>query len=132
MNASINLACMHLFMAVMGYKADEIVKYTTSPEFKELSNRLNASSLLGNSLSVKNVLEDIITEIEAKAESVLKENPNADVTIYKNQQKKYQDIVFLYNCAQEMSKLAKICAINQGTKVDETVADAFYKNFEKV
>lgn len=31
-----------------------------------------------------------------------------------------------------MSKLAKICAINQGTKVDETVADAFYKNFENV
>lgn len=123
---------MHLFMAVMGYKADEIVKYTTSPEFKELSNRLNASSLLGNSLSVKNVLEDIITEIEAKANSVLKENPNADITIYKKQQKKYQDIVFLYNCAQEMSKLAKICAINQGTKVDETVADAFYKNFENV
>ena len=85
MNASINLACMHLFMAVMGYKADEIVKYTTSPEFKELSNRLNASSLLGNSLSVKNVLEDIITEIEAKAENILKENPNADITIYKKQ-----------------------------------------------
>jgi hypothetical protein len=33
---------------------------------------------------------------------------------------------FIYNCAQEMSKVAKLAAINQGIKVDELEADKFY------
>jgi len=33
MNASIDLACMHLFLVVMGYSPKEIIQYTTSPAF---------------------------------------------------------------------------------------------------
>ena len=41
-------------------------------------------------------------------------------------------MLFIYNCAQEMSAIAKIAAINQGVKVDELDSDKFFQNVSDV
>jgi len=38
----------------------------------------------------------------------------------------------LYNCAQEMSKVAKIASINQGVKVDELEMDDYARSVKNV
>lgn len=112
MNASIELACMHLFLVVMGYKADEVVKFTTGPEFQTLSRMINSSRFSGKGMSVKTALTNLIND-----------------AIDPNEKERYKMILHIYNCAQEMSTIAKLGGINQGTKVDEIYASKFYGKF---
>lgn len=56
MNASLDLACMHLYLAVLGCNANEIVEFATTPEFKELTKLISKSVLSKDSSSVKDVI----------------------------------------------------------------------------
>lgn len=110
MNASIDLACMHLFLVVMGYNPKEIISFTTSPAFNKVVDVLNNSVLASTKLDVRSAIQLV--------------KSREDIT----DEEKYSldQMLFIYNCAQEMSKVAKLAGINQGVKVDEIEADKFY------
>lgn len=116
MNASIDLACVHLFLVVMGYSPEEIITFTTSSAFNKVMNELNSSILSGQKSNVR----DAISKIQ-HLESTTPEE------FYQLEQ-----MLFIYNCAQEMSKVAKLAAINQGVKVDEIEADKFYTTIQNI
>lgn len=105
MNASLDLSCMHLYLVALGYSAEEVLKFTTGPEFSELTKRLN-NSFFEEKKSVKNVISELVAE-----------NPQ-----------KYSTLKYIYSAAQEMTSLARILGINQGVKVDEFKMNNFYKN----
>lgn len=115
MNASIDLACIHLFLVVMGYNPKEIVTFTTSPVFKRVINALNKSALLGEKVSVRNAIKFVKSQLLTTEEA------------YQLEQMEY-----IYNCAQEMSKIAKLAGINQGVKVDELETDKFFNTIQSV
>ena len=115
MNASIDLACIHLFLVVMGYNPKEIVTFTTSPVFKRVINSLNKSALLGEKVSVRTAIKLV------KSQNLTPEE------LYQLEQMEY-----IYNCAQEMSKVAKLAGINQGVKVDELETDKFFNTIQSV
>lgn len=115
MNASIDLACIHLFLVVMGYNPKEIVTFTTSPVFKRVINALNKSALLGEKVSVRNAIKFVKSQHLTTEEA------------YQLEQMEY-----IYNCAQEMSKIAKLAGINQGVKVDELETDKFFNTIQSV
>ena len=115
MNASIDLACIHLFLVVMGYDPKEIVTFTTSPVFKRVINSLNKSALLGEKVSVRTAIKLV------KSQNLTPEE------LYQLEQMEY-----IYNCAQEMSKVAKLAGINQGVKVDELETDKFFNTIQSV
>lgn len=118
MNASINLACMHLLLVVMGYTAEEVIKITTSPEFKELTDAIAGSSFITEDTRVSNILDNLIYKYKKVGQAA--------------KAKKFQDFKYLYDCAQEMSSIAKLAAVNQGAKVDEIKTYSFLSNFENL
>lgn len=116
MNASIDLACMHLFLVVMGYNPKEIISFTTSPAFNRVVDVLNNSVLAGKKLDVRSAIQ-----------SVKHSKGISDQELHSLNQ-----MLFIYNCAQEMSKVAKLAGINQGVKVDEIEADKFYTTIQGI
>lgn len=58
MNASIDLACMHLYLAALGCTASEIVEFATTPEFKELAKKVRKNILSKNNVSAESVIND--------------------------------------------------------------------------
>ena len=56
MNASIDLACMHLFLVVMGYNAEDVVKFTTSQAFSKVASILSKSKFDSKSLNVRDAI----------------------------------------------------------------------------
>jgi hypothetical protein len=110
MNASIDLACMHLFLVVMGYNPKEIISFTTSPAFNKVVDVLNNSVLTGTKLDVRSAIH----LVKSREDTTNEEKHSLN------------QMLFIYNCAQEMSKVAKLAGINQGVKVDEIEADKFY------
>lgn len=115
MNASIDLACMHLFLVVMGYNPQEIITFTTSPVFNKVVKALNNSAISGNKIKVRDAIE------------LVRKEPLSQEERYQLEQMR-----FIYDCAQEMSKIAKLAAINQGVKVDELEMDGFCETIEEV
>jgi len=111
MNASVNLASIHLFLVVMGYDAESVVKFTTSPEFSYLAKKLDSSKFSNNTPSVTTLCNNIISGKD---------------TDFIGNKDEYANILYVYSCAQEMSKIAQIGSINQGTKVDELDSDKFF------
>ena len=117
MNASVNLASMHLFLVVMGYDAESVVKFTTSPEFSYLAKKLDNSKFSNSGLSVTTLCNSIIS---------------GEDTDFVGDKDEYANILYVYSCAQEMSKIAQIGSINQGTKVDELDADSFFTKLQNI
>lgn len=116
MNASIDLACMHLFLVVMGYNPKEIISFTTSPAFNKVVDVLNNSVLAGTKLDVRSAIQLV--------------KSRGDIT--DEERYSLNQMLFIYNCAQEMSKVAKLAGINQGVKVDEIEADKFYTTIQGI
>lgn len=116
MNASIELACMHLFLVVMGYNAEDVVKFTTSTAFSKVAAILNRSKFDSQNINVRDAIE----------------LAQKDVAFGTDDEYQLKQIDFIYNCAQEMSAIAKIAAINQGVKVDELDSDKFLQNIQNV
>jgi hypothetical protein len=101
---------MHLFLVVMGYNPKEIISFTTSPAFNKVVDVLNNSVLTGTKLDVRSAIHLVKSREDTTDEEKYSLN----------------QMLFIYNCAQEMSKVAKLAGINQGVKVDEIEADKFY------
>lgn len=123
MNASMDLACMHLFLVAMGYDAKEIVEYTKGRVFSDLNKLLNNSKLIGNDLNVNDALSVLIyayyndknTESEEEQQQL---------------QEEARQLKYLYSCAQELTAIARIAKINQGTKVDDVEANSFLQSLQ--
>lgn len=116
MNASIDLACMHLFLVVMGYNAEDVVKFTTSQAFSKVASILSKSKFDSKSLNVRDAIGLALEGVEMGTDD----------------EYQLRQMLFIYNCAQEMSTIAKIAAINQGVKVDELDSDKFFQNVSDV
>jgi hypothetical protein len=43
MNAGLELACIHVYLTIMGFSAEDIVNYTTSQLFKDFTNIITKS-----------------------------------------------------------------------------------------
>lgn len=121
MNASIDLACIHIFLVVMGYSPQEIIEFTTGKAFTSIVKELQKSALSSKKLNVKDAIAKSIKDIESQNT----EESNQKV-------KDLLNIQYIYDCAQEMSTIAKIAGINQGVKVDELNMDSFYNLIQKV
>jgi hypothetical protein len=57
MNASIELASIHLFLVVMGYNPQEIIQFTTSPAFNKVVQLMNKSAIVGKTPNVTKAIE---------------------------------------------------------------------------
>ena len=123
MNASMNLACMHLFLVAMGYDAKEIVKYTEGRVFSDLNKLLNNSKLIGNDLNVNDALLVLI--------HAYYDDNNTESEDEKQQlQEEARQLKYLYSCAQELTAIARTAKINQGTKVDDVEANSFLQSLQ--
>lgn len=114
MNASIELASMHLFLVVMGYSPQEVIEFTTSSAFNKVVQVLNKSAIVGKKMKVPKAIGKVL----------------ASKGITEEERRVLAEMRYVYSCAQEMSKVAKLAAINQGVKVDELEADKFYTIIE--
>lgn len=117
LNAGINLACMHVFLTVMGYSAADIVEYTTSPLFKEFTKIIAPSQFDRNKIGRIN--EQAWRKLYSAASKSTAFNEE-DV----------DNLRRLYSKAQEMTSIAKIFGINQGIKVDEFEASEYIDEFQ--
>lgn len=123
MNASMDLACMHLFLVAMGYDAKEIVEYTKGRVFSDLNKLLNNSKLIGNDLSVNDALSVLI--------HAYYDDNNTESEDEKQQlQEEARQLKYLYSCAQELTAIARTAKINQGTKVDDIEANSFLQSLQ--
>lgn len=115
MNASKDLARMHLYLVMLGYSAEEVVTITTSPMFNKLKQSLDASFLSSNKVSVQTCLY----KLQADAETA-------------EDREMLQFLEYIYMASSEMSTIAKLGGVNQGVKVDVADAHAFCQHFENI
>lgn len=119
LNAGINLACMHVYLTVMGYSAEDIVNYTTSQLFKDFT-AIIAPSQFDESKKGR---------IDKKTWAALKRKANSSNAYTA---KDVDNLRRLYDSAQEMTSIAKILGINQGVKVDEFEASEYIDEFQEI
>lgn len=115
MNASKDLARMHLYLVMMGYSAEEVVKITTSPAFTKLKAALDASFFSSTYTPVDTVIRSLMVETESDEERL-----------------DLQDLLYIYLASGEMSTIARLGGVNQGVKVDVIAANQFCQNFENI
>ena len=124
MNATIQLASMHIYLAAMGFSADDIIAYTTSPIFSKLASMLKADPYLGLEGRIdKNVWEELETWVNSDNKETGKKNST---------QKEYDQLRQIYNSAKELKRLASLLGINQGVKNDIFKAAAYDHGFANI
>lgn len=120
LNAGINLACIHVFLTVMGYSAADIVSYTTSEMFQDFTALITPSQFDKNAKD--RIDKNTWAKLKAKAE-----DPKTNYTV-----EDVKQLRRVYDSAQEMTTLSKMLGINQGVKVDEFIAAEFTHNFQSI
>lgn len=119
LNAGLNLACMHVFLTIMGYSPDQIVDYTTSKLFQDLTKLIVPSQY---DLEADDTINN---DVWKKLEKMAKNNPNYNI-------EDVNQLRHVYNSAQELTAGSKLLGINQGIKVDEFSAMMYREKFQKL
>ena len=119
LNASVELASMHIYLMVLGLTPKEIVNIMTSPIVSEVVNLLNDDIFVNeDSPSVFKA----ISALKKKYSDPLNEHMLAELESFKS----------IFNGAQELKHLAKLLGANQKTSAKIQEIHNFLGTFEKV
>ena len=114
--AGLNVASIHVYLTIMGVNPKDIVAYTQSPIWNKVTELLNANVF---DASTGRFTNETWSQLKAWAYS-------------NNYKEDYDQFEQLYNCAQEITNLARIFGINQGVKADAAKASSFIYNFGRI
>lgn len=115
-NASAELAAMHVHMMILGFNLDEIVRILTSDVMNDLVSRLETNIYGERKKSVDNVFETMINEYG-------KDHP---------QIKTLQSLYQIFLDAKETTELSRILGVNQKRKANTWELYNFLNKFRKV
>ena len=117
-NASVELASMHIYLMILGFTPTEMVDIMTSPVVEDVISKMKDDIFTKNSTSI---VPFVITD--------LKQNE------YKGNPEKLKDLEAfetIYSGAQEVKKLAKLLGVNQKTSANIQEINKFLTNFESI
>ena len=116
-NASVELASMHIYLAILGLSAKEIVDIMTSP----------VAELIINKMSDDIFIDNYTKQIPSVISTLRKDNKN-DIALT-NELVNFQKI---FEGAQEVKYLAKLLSVNQKTSAKIEEIHKFLTTFENV
>ena len=117
-NASVQLASMHIYLMILGFTPKEIVDIMTSDIVVEVINGLNDDIFSKN---YGNIVPVVIENIKRKI------NPEDTVKI-----ENLDAFEKIYNGSQEIKQLAKLLGINQKTSANIQEIHKFLTTFETI
>ena len=117
MNATIDLASMHIFLAILGFSPKDIVEYTTSPLFKRMAEDIKKNIFLGQ---------------DGKIDKAFWDNLNNWAKKHNVSYEQFEQLRQIYYSAREITGFARLLSINQGVKNDIEKASGYLNNFATI
>lgn len=116
-NASLELASVHIYLMILGLSAKQIVEIMTSPVVEEIVNTMS------DDIFETNYKSNVTTTI-----SNLKKQHSEDKDMVEN----LDNFQKLYYGAQEMTNLSRLLSVNQKTSAKIEEIHNFLTNFESI
>lgn len=124
-NASAELASMHIYMMILGFTPDEIVDMMTSNFAQSIIDKLSTDIFTDTEVSFPGkIIGDNLAEL---SESVEK----GDIESF-NEYENAKSFKKIYEGAQELKQLAKMLGVNQKTSANMQEVYKFLSNFDKI